>query len=50
VLPLLEGEVEKEVLASGRFSPQERKEAQSKFKSILEAESKKPMDVLWKIQ
>ena len=50
VLPLLEGEVEKEVLASGRFSPEERKEAQSKFKSILEAESKKPMDVLWKIQ
>lgn len=50
VLPLLEGEVEKEVLASGRFSPEERKDAQSKFKSILEAESKKPMDVLWKIQ
>jgi PilZ domain len=50
VLPLVEGEVEKEVLASSRFSPEERKEAQSKFKSILEAESKKPMDVLWKIQ
>jgi PilZ domain len=50
VLPLVEGEVEKEVLASGRFSPEERKEAQSKFKSILEAESKKPMDVLWKIE
>jgi len=50
VLPLLEGEVEKEVLESSRFSPEERKEAQSKFKSILEAESKKPMDVLWKIQ
>jgi hypothetical protein len=50
VLPLLEGEVEKEVLTSGRFSPQERSEAQSKFKSILAAESKKPMDVLWKIQ
>ena len=50
VLPLLEGEVEKEVLTSGRFSPEERKEAQSKFKSILEAESKKPMEVLWKIQ
>jgi hypothetical protein len=50
VLPVVEGEVEKEVLASDRFSPEERKEAQSKFKSILEAESKKPMDVLWKIQ
>jgi|GEM_PF-361594 len=50
VLPLVEGEVEKEILASNRFSPEERKEAQSKFKSILEAESRKPMDVLWKIQ
>jgi hypothetical protein len=50
VLPLLEGEVEKEVLASGRFSLEEKKEAQAKFKNILEAESKKPMDVLWKIQ
>ena len=50
VLPLVEGEVEKEILASNQFSPEERKEAQSKFKSILEAESKKPMDVLWKIQ
>jgi hypothetical protein len=50
VLPLLEGEVEKEVLTSARFSPEERREAQAKFKSLLEAESKKPTDVLWKIQ
>jgi hypothetical protein len=49
VLPLLESEVEKEIMASSRFSPEERQEAQSKFKSILETESKKPMDVLWKI-
>jgi hypothetical protein len=49
VLPLLESEVDKEIMASSGFSPDERKEAQSKFKSILEAESKKPMDVLWKI-
>jgi hypothetical protein len=49
VLPLLESEVGKEIMASTRFSPEERQEAQSKFKSILETESKKPMDVLWKI-
>ena len=49
VLPLVEDEVEKELIESNKFSPEERKEVQSKFKSILEAESRKPTDVLWKI-
>jgi hypothetical protein len=49
VLPLVQDEIEKEIIASNKFSPEERKEAQSKFKSILEAESRKPTDVLWKI-
>jgi len=49
VLPLVEDEVEKELIESNKFSPEERKEAQSRFKSILEAESRKPTDVLWKI-
>jgi hypothetical protein len=49
VLPLVQVEVEKELIESNKFSPEERKEARSKFKSILEAESRKPTDVLWKI-
>jgi hypothetical protein len=49
VLPLVQDTVEKEIIESSKFSPEERKEAQSKFRSILEAESRKPTDVLWKI-
>lgn len=49
VLPLVQDEVEKEIIESDKFSPQERQEAQSKFKTILEAESRKSTDVLWKI-
>jgi hypothetical protein len=49
VLPLVQDEVEKEIVESNKFSPEERKEAQSKFKAILEAESRKSTDVLWKI-
>jgi len=49
VLPLVQDEVEKEIIESNKFSPEERKETQSKFRSILEAESRKSTDVLWKI-
>lgn len=49
VLGVLEDEIEKEIIESNSFSPEERREAQARFKSILEAETRKSTDVFWKI-